>query len=485
MVEKLVKLFGGGFYLAFFSLVLISAIILRYYKLDSFATFLGDQGRDAIAMKRILTFEHFPAIGPVTSVGQVYLGPFYYYFMAPWLLFFGFDPIGPAFGIAFLSIAFLILQFFMVKDLFDSKTALVSCALTGFSAVMIDFSRYSWNPNLLPYFSFFAVYLIVKTVQENKLIYPLLLGAVLSLSIQLHYLALFLLPITGVVVIFYFFNRRLVFFDAIRRLVVFTVSFVIFFSPLIFFEFRHDFLNTRSFIVFFSSSNNVSENLLQSAAHSLLFFNSYMFLNEFGKFFSFVVLSALFFVTVFNYKKHQPAAILSFATLMLFIGISLYSGPKYPHYFTPVYVLFIVFLSYFLSHVFSFRFGWFLIVVFLAVFTLQQNKKYIFFKDTGSYQIKKAKTISRFIYDNTTESKYVITALPESYGDSVYRYFLEVWGRRPIDLESKKTGEELFVVCDKPCRPIGNPLWIIANFAPNKIVLTKQIEDTTVYKLTR
>jgi len=49
---------------------------LRFYRLNDFAMFLSDQGRDAIIIKRILTGEHFPAIGAPTSVGQVYLGPF-------------------------------------------------------------------------------------------------------------------------------------------------------------------------------------------------------------------------------------------------------------------------------------------------------------------------------------------------------------------------------------------------------------------------
>ena len=65
-------------------------IFLRFYRFSDFATFLGDQGRDAIIIKRMLTFEHLPAIGAPTSVGQVYLGPFYYYFIAPWLLLFKF-----------------------------------------------------------------------------------------------------------------------------------------------------------------------------------------------------------------------------------------------------------------------------------------------------------------------------------------------------------------------------------------------------------
>jgi len=44
-------------------LLILVGIFLRLYKLNEFATFLGDQGRDAIIIKRIITFEHFPALG--------------------------------------------------------------------------------------------------------------------------------------------------------------------------------------------------------------------------------------------------------------------------------------------------------------------------------------------------------------------------------------------------------------------------------------
>jgi len=91
MLKKFGKLAEDKYFLA--ALVLfISGLFLRFYKLNGFVTFLGDQGRDAIIIKRIVSFEHFPAIGPPTSVGQVYLGPFYYYFIAPWLWLFNFEP---------------------------------------------------------------------------------------------------------------------------------------------------------------------------------------------------------------------------------------------------------------------------------------------------------------------------------------------------------------------------------------------------------
>src|SRR3990167_10160920 len=125
------------------------AVFLRFYHFSEFVTFLGDQGRDAIVLKRILTFEHFPAIGAPTSVGQVYLGPFYYYFIAPWLALFKFNPVGLAYGVAVFSIVFLVVIYLLTRHFFNERVAIIATFLTSFSYVLIELSRFSWNPNLL------------------------------------------------------------------------------------------------------------------------------------------------------------------------------------------------------------------------------------------------------------------------------------------------------------------------------------------------
>src|SRR5512143_3373344 len=75
-------------------LILLVAAICRLYKIDQYMTFLGDEGRDVIIVRRLLVEGHPPLIGPGTSVGQMYLGPIYYYMMAPALWLANFYPVG-------------------------------------------------------------------------------------------------------------------------------------------------------------------------------------------------------------------------------------------------------------------------------------------------------------------------------------------------------------------------------------------------------
>ena len=89
-------------------------------------------------------------------------------------------------------------------------------------------------------------------------------------------------------------------------------------------------------------------------------------------------------------------------------------------------------------------------------------------------------------FDNVKKEKFTVTALPEKYSDSTYRYFLETWKKRAIEKDSLIKADELFVVCEKKCDPIiGNPQWDIAFFAPNKIVDEWKVSDVKIYKLVR
>src|SRR4030042_2703489 len=85
--------------------VLLLAAFLRLYRISEYMTFLGDEGRVAIIVRRLLVNFDPVLIGPGTSIGNMYLGPLYYYLIAPSLLLAGYSPAGPAVHIALLGVA--------------------------------------------------------------------------------------------------------------------------------------------------------------------------------------------------------------------------------------------------------------------------------------------------------------------------------------------------------------------------------------------
>src|SRR3990167_7088320 len=434
------------------------AVFLRFYHFSEFVTFLGDQGRDAIVLKRILTFEHFPAIGAPTSVGQVYLGPFYYYFIAPWLLLFNFNPIGPAVGVAILSSIFILVNYIVVKKLFDRIVGLISSTLLTFSFVLIEFSRFSWNPNLLPLFSLLTAYATIFAVKRQKKLFYILAGSFFSFTIQLHYLALFLAPPIVVIFAWELWEHKKEWKQSLKNIFASIMSFVFFSSPLLIFDLRHDFLNSKNFMKVFQTQLNII--LL-----GLLLF----------------MLFVLFFLHV---KKNRNLAYIALFFLLSLIGLSFYSGPKYPHYFGAVYPFYFILVGYLLANLFKSRLSIPIFFVFMALYIFFNGENYYYFSHKGSDQIGRAQKIAVAVQNSITKKKFSVTALPNQYSDATYRYFLELLGVRPLEKDTLEPSQELFVICEGVCKPIGNPQWDIAYFEPKKVEETKKIFDPLImYRL--
>ena len=177
--------------LVILSIIFFIFIFLRLYQFHEYVMFLSDQGRDALIIRKILTFENWPLIGAPSSIGQVYLGPFYYYLISPFLLFLNWDPSGLAFGVFLYALIGTIFLFKFVSRYHDEASALILVTLISTSSVLIHFSRFSWNPNLLPYFGFFSIYYFYNWLKKPSLKNGFIFGVSVGLTIQLHYLALF------------------------------------------------------------------------------------------------------------------------------------------------------------------------------------------------------------------------------------------------------------------------------------------------------
>ena len=91
-------------WLPIFTILAIGAY-LRLYKISLYMTFLGDEGRDVLIVKRMIVDGKWTLLGPTASVGGFFMGPIYYYFMAPFLWLWNFSPVGPAVMVALFGIA--------------------------------------------------------------------------------------------------------------------------------------------------------------------------------------------------------------------------------------------------------------------------------------------------------------------------------------------------------------------------------------------
>ena len=243
-------IFAHWHHILLFGLVLVAAY-LRLYRVSEYMTFLGDEGRDMLVVKRMIVDHKFTLLGPTASVGGFFLGPMYYYFMVPFVWVSGLNPAGAAVMVGLFGIATVILLYKAGKDMVDVSVGLVAAALYSMSPLIIAYSRSSWNPNVVPFFALSLIYLLWKVSIDVSKRSLFLIGVTLGIGIQLHYLFFFLFPVVLVWFLLYGRSKKYL------KLYAFViVGFLVGYAPFLAFELRHGFPNTISITRFILAGND-------------------------------------------------------------------------------------------------------------------------------------------------------------------------------------------------------------------------------------
>ena len=182
----------------FLVLIILAALFLRLYRIDEYMTFLGDEGRDVRIVRDLITKGNLVFIGPQTSIGNMYLGPLYYYMMAPALLLSNLNPVGPAIMNALLGTLTVFLTYYLGKKWFSPAAGLIGALLFALSPVAIIYSHSSWNPNPMPFFALLSVWGIYEVWQKHSFRCLPWVGVSFAFALQMHYLGLILIPTLGI-----------------------------------------------------------------------------------------------------------------------------------------------------------------------------------------------------------------------------------------------------------------------------------------------
>ncbi|MBI2442488.1 MAG: glycosyltransferase family 39 protein [Candidatus Levybacteria bacterium] len=510
----------------FVFLVVCGAGFLRLYRIGDYLTFLGDEGRDVLVVRNILLGD-LTLLGPRASAGDFFLGPIYYYFMAPFLWLWNFDPIGPAIMIGIIGTVTVWLIYFVGKQFFGSTASLFAAALYSVSPVVIAYSRSSWNPNPMPFFSLVVLFLLYKAVAEEKRRLYILIGVLFGITMQLHYLATFL----GVIVLIYLFiahwmrARKRVFPSMLHPLSRMSIGFLIGFSPFLAFEVRHGFPNFRT-ILNFIFTNTFSSSYKTGMAFQDVLGN--VFFRLFGRlitrfpppeqvsvqtnqgialwYYATVILAIVstgIFAWQFYkyYTKKDEKKILQYSLIALwfFLGIILfgfYKKPIHDYYFGFMFPAPFLLLGNALATIVkSKRLNIIGVVLGLFAFSwlLFFNLKGAPFLSSPNRQKDQVKMIAEFVMEKAGGKPFNFALLTKGNSDHAYRYFFELAGRPPVTIENetidpmrKTVTDQLLIICeDTSCKPLGNSLWEVAGFGRAEIVDEWRVSVVKVYKLSR
>lgn len=495
--------------------IILTAVFLRLYKIGDYMTFLGDEGRDVIVVRRLLVYGDPILIGPGTSIGGMYLGPLYYYMMAPILFLAGFSPVGPAVQVALLGVVTVFLVWLVAREWYPSFngaystnwTALIAAGLYAISPTVIHFSRSSWNPNIMPFFSLLSVYSIWKVYKDKNYNWLIVVGISFAFVLQSHYLGLLLAP---TILLFWILvwkelksNNKKV--KNLLRFSFFGFSlFALLMSPLLVFDIRHDWMNSKALYKFFTvRQETVSARPWSSLPKVPLIFKEINTSLVGGKSLAAggLVSGLLFTALVYNIvarksslkkftKSVTPQTLLLISWLGFgLVGFGLYKQHVYDHYFGFIfvvpYLLTALLICWFLKSRGPLKYFGISLLIYLIFTNLAQNPlRYV-----PNKQMDRSKNVADKILQEARGQPFDLAVLADRNYEDGYRYFLELKSAKVLHADRwvKSTiADQLFVVCELPkekCDPTHSPKAEVANFGMSKIDSQWEESGVIIYRL--
>lgn len=209
---------------------LLAAALKNFLEIPA-SLFESDQETLTIAAKSILEGK-LSLIGAPTSVGGMFIAPFYNYFTAFWLWLFRGNPYTVAIlGAVWMSLSIPAI-YLLAKKIYSRQAGIFAGAVALLSINFVNFDQVPPLLFPLPLLTVMLIYILeMKSQVKFK---QALVGAVIGLTLNLHFSGVFLLPILLISGIWG------------------SLSLLVLISPLILFDLRHQWWNAAHALAFLS-----------------------------------------------------------------------------------------------------------------------------------------------------------------------------------------------------------------------------------------
>lgn len=439
----------------FFLVVVTSvAVFLRFYKLRDRFLFSGEVGHNLLELKNAFVGGHIPLIGPPTSHPWLHFGPFFYWIYGPVLYIFKFDPMSYAYFGAFVSVLTVIVNFFVVKSIFNQRTAILSSILITFSPLFLWFSLGARFFAIVPLLSLIFFYMTVKIISQkhrNFLLYGFLYGS----SFSFHYTPIMLVPF---VLSAFVINRIKMNVIGISKVLL---GFLLAVLPIIIYDIIYHSNMVKNIVLwvpyrvvgFFGviPKNTVNKQVVVENASSIWSFLSESLLPKPFSFLTIIIYACIalyiFFVgkkVIKNREYKSPLFILLLLTFWGFLSIFIHGSPPI-HYFVPILFVPLLFFALFLDYIWKFRNGKTFAAVLLS-FIVLTNIKYSF-SDNWFFKTKVAQNVMyedqlriiKYIIRDADGKKFVLRRVgpndqfEENYAQN-YTFLLWLYGNEPVKI---------------------------------------------------
>jgi len=460
--------------ITFLLFLLISFVYL--YKITSSYNYDSDFGRDIVAIQKI-TKGDLTLLGPKTSFGGLYTGPYYYYLFVPIIALFPQNPEAMLYFNVFLFIlSFILIIFsFYKKNNLNYKSLLPIIWL--FTSPIIIYS--ARNPgNAFSYIPLLILILlfIPWIIKQNNIFIWIIYGFACGLVLNIHVVnTLIFFPL--VFILAYYKKSFLPFLMFIGILISLT--------PSALFEITHNFVQLHNTFIdksyqSFISNTNISNSLPTSTNP---FINFYLLLQN-SSTWAGISLVVLFITNIFLYffkksKNNKNIKILFTSSIFSFLIISITGRSQMTFFYLFPFILLIQITFIFLISKFNFST---LFIIILLIGNIVYFPKYIYL--TPSRLISEFKsfttslTQSDFWKKINTQNYNIYVARETAMAPQgwEYRYFLNLNGYQVLDPTLFDQTKQLLIIQENTNSDNVTSIksWELDQFGPK--ILNKSIE---------
>jgi len=445
-------------------LLILLTFLLRVIKLEDLFYFTYDESIPAFVGRRLILWHHLPLIGGVTPF-NFHLGPYFYWFYAIILFFGKLNPISWGLASALIAMITTFMMYIVGKSFANKKVGFTAATLWAFSYLANVYDRHLWALYWGPLVSLIILFPLYKIIKgQEKFVlgpqtksrtanYVYLLGVVIALSIHADPSNLVFLLLAVLIWIIYKIP--------IKKSTFFALGLIIFsFLPLVVFDIRHNFANTKPVIEFWKQGrNNPGFESQKFINNSLLFpeaFTRFIYTfgdNEISKQYSYcrnyvlekfqaipwylLVLSSI--VLIAFVIKHLRGGrmnssevgfrLIGLLIVLYFVGIQLYGtifrADIFEHYITGLFAVFLLIFAKIVSLLPKNL--WILILGLFMIFNLSKlsNAK-------NSMGLTYKRQAIQFTMQQVGNKDFSLDSLSTCWKYSGYRYLFTVFGREPV-----------------------------------------------------
>jgi len=398
-VKILKKILSGWFTYTLLFLILALAFFVRVYRTGDLLQFYYDQGRDALVIWDLWHKSKGFLIGPITGLKGIFLGPLYYYLIAPFYLIGGGNPVYPAVFLAILGTLAVLMLYILGAKMHSKTSGLFAATIGGFSYGIATFNRWLSNPNpilLTSLIFLWSLWEIASQNEKSKLppsqklrwtsknqklnFWWVLATLMVGVSLQFESAsAIFYIPI------FFTFTLWITFRDGVSRwrrkipnyrTILFAgLAFFITLLPQIIFDFRHDHILLNNFKGLF-----LEEKAFRPFTKFILEERGKYFWNVFSSKFMFeekafailflTIAGAIFISEYMKFKENILPIFIIFLGVPM-VGYILFQGNYgniYDYYMSGYFLPFILLFSIAMGELWKKKLGFIIIIFFFIKF---------------------------------------------------------------------------------------------------------------------